>query len=78
MKEREEEAGGRSWSKGKREYKLVTIKPLNMAVGVEEIRSLGSVPEIGGAPWSGMETIMKANFSIWSQMFKPPTCMERR
>lgn len=43
-------------------------KPLSMGAGVEtsEIWSLKSVPEICGASWSGIETIMKADVSLVS------------
>lgn len=46
-------------------------KPLSMGAGVEtsEIWSLKSVPEICGASWSGIETIMKADVSVWYHKF---------
>lgn len=42
---------------------------MGMRTDASEIRRFRPVTEFGGAPWSGTETIMKANFSIWSQKF---------
>lgn len=69
-------AGVKSWrrileKRGEKRMETGNEKPLSMGAGVEtsEIWSLKSVPEICGASWSGIETIMKADVSVWYHKF---------